>query len=155
MSRLSSVTFRALLRGICVVRPSTRSVLHRRPYCQNISDMKPKVAANETFTGHNVYRNPKRPTDFDKRVLVWSGRFKKEEDIPEIVSWETISAARSNVRIKVCMLMILFTVTGCVFMVWSGKKALKEENTLKQINAEKKAKWKEEAMQQSASLKSH
>ncbi|XP_075042102.1 protein FAM162A-like [Mixophyes fleayi] len=156
MSRLGFATFRSLVRGVCAVNPSTSSVLYQRPYCQSVNDIKPKVTPNEAFTDHTVYRNPQRPTDFDKKVLVLSGRFKKEEDIPEVVSWESIAAARSNFRIKVCMLMILFTVTGCIFMVRSGKKALKEENTLFHRNAEKKAKWKEEAVQeQTASLKDH
>ncbi|XP_073399574.1 protein FAM162B-like isoform X1 [Dendrobates tinctorius] len=105
---------------------------------------------------HQLYRNERKPTDVDKKVLVWAGRYKNREEIPEYVSWEVISAARSNVRIKICMAMILFTIVGCVFMVRSGKKALKEDNTLLQRNIEKKAKWREEAEQeQSQSLKSH
>ena len=27
-----------------------------------------------------------KPTDFEKKILLWSGRFKKEEEIPETIS---------------------------------------------------------------------
>lgn len=30
--------------------------------------------------------NERRPTNFDKKVLVWAGRFKKEEDIPKYIT---------------------------------------------------------------------
>ncbi|KAM3911120.1 protein FAM162B-like [Leptodactylus fuscus] len=154
MSRLASVSLRSLVRGVFTPRTNARSALQARTYSQNPA--KPSVTKNEGYTGHHLYRNEKKPTEFDKRVLVWAGRYKKREEIPEYVSWEAISAARSNFRIKTCMAMILGTVIGCILMVRSGKKALKEENTLLQRNIEKKAKWREEsAQEQSSSLKSH
>ncbi|XP_073494026.1 protein FAM162B-like [Phyllobates terribilis] len=157
MSRLAAVTLRSLVRGVCTPRTNARSAqLHTRSYCQNANPSKPSVTKNEAYVGHHLYRNERKPSDFDKKVLVWAGRYKNREEIPEYVSWEVISAAKSNVRIKVCMVMILFTIVGCIFMVRSGKKALQEDNTLLQRNIEKKAKWREEAEQeQSPSLKSH
>ncbi|XP_075690504.1 protein FAM162B-like [Rhinoderma darwinii] len=156
MSRLTSVTARSLLKGICAPRTNARTTLHTRSYCQNATPAKPIGTKNEASSGNHLYRNQRRPTDFDKKVLMWAGRFKKKEDIPEFVSWEVISAARSNFRIKVCMGMILFTVVGCILMVRSGKKAQQEDNTLLQKNIEKKAKWREEVEQdESPSLKSH
>ncbi|KAG8553307.1 hypothetical protein GDO81_003366 [Engystomops pustulosus] len=154
MSRLTSAAFRSLVRGVCTPRTSARSTLYSRSYSE--TPAKPSVTKNEAYSGHHLYRNEKKPTDFDKKVLVWSGRFKKQEEIPEYVSWEAIAGARSNFRIKICMAMIFGTVLGCILMVRSGKKALQEENTLIQRNLEKKAKWREEAAEQpTSSLKSH
>ncbi|XP_044124740.1 protein FAM162B-like [Bufo gargarizans] len=156
MSRLISVSLRSLVRGVCAPRTNARDNLHTRSYCQNANPAKPSVTKNQDYAGHYLYRNERRPTDFDKKVLVWSGRFKKQEEIPEFVSWEVISAARSNIRIKICTGMIIFTIVGCIFMVRSGKKALKEDKTLLHMNIEKKAKWREDAAQdQSSSFKSH
>lgn len=75
---------------------------------------------------------------------MWTGRYKRRENIPEYVSVEAIANARGKLRIRICMAMIVGTVMGCVLMVWSGKKAVKEEHTLLQRNIEKKAKWREE-----------
>lgn len=148
MSRLTSVTLRSLVRGVFAPRTNARSAQYTRSYCQNASPAKPTVTKNEDYAGNHLYRNEKKPTDFDKRVLLWAGRYKKREDIPEFVSWEVISAARSNFRIKICMAMIFGTIFGCILMVRSGKKALKEENTLLQRNIERKAKFKAEAAQE-------
>ncbi|XP_056395090.1 protein FAM162B-like [Hyla sarda] len=149
MSRLTSVALRSLVRGtLFTPRTSTRNTLHTRSYCQNANPATTSATKNEAYAGQHLYRNEKKPTDFDKRVLVWAGRYKKQEDIPPYVSWEVISAARSNFRIKICMAMIFGTIFGCILMVRSGKKALQEENTLLHKNTEKKAKWREEAAQE-------
>ncbi|KAL2304284.1 hypothetical protein Nmel_013029 [Mimus melanotis] len=94
--------------------------------------------------GKGAFRNERRPTNFDKKVLVWSGRFKKEEDIPRHISSDVLNTARNTVRIKVCYIMIALTVMGCVTMIITGKEAVKKDQTLLRVNAEKKAKWRAE-----------
>uniref|UniRef100_A0A8C3VEL7 Uncharacterized protein n=1 Tax=Catharus ustulatus TaxID=91951 RepID=A0A8C3VEL7_CATUS len=86
------------------------------------------------------------PTNFDKKVLIWSGRFKKEEDIPRHISSEVLDTARNIVRIKICYIMIALSVLGCVTMIITGKEAVKKDQTLLRMNAEKKAKWRAEVM---------
>ncbi|XP_009477740.2 protein FAM162B isoform X2 [Pelecanus crispus] len=94
--------------------------------------------------GYKAFKNDRRPTNFDKKVLVWAGRFKKEEDIPKHVSSEALDAARNTVRIKVCYIMIALTLLGCLAMVITGKEAAKRDHTLLRMNIEKKAKWRAE-----------
>ncbi|XP_074690758.1 protein FAM162B-like [Strix aluco] len=94
--------------------------------------------------GYKAFRNDRSPTDFDKKVLVWAGRFKKEEDIPKYISSEVLDAARNRVRIKVCYIMIALTLLGCLAMVITGKEAAKKDHTLLRMNTEKKAKWRAE-----------
>ncbi|KAF6118589.1 family with sequence similarity 162 member A [Phyllostomus discolor] len=64
-----------------------------------------------------------KPTDWEKKILIWSGRFKKEEEIPETVSFEMLDAAKNKVRVKISYVMIALTVAGCILMVIEGKKA--------------------------------
>ncbi|KAJ7397431.1 protein FAM162B-like [Pitangus sulphuratus] len=94
--------------------------------------------------GKEAFRNGRRPTNFDKKVLLWAGRFKKEEDIPKHISSDVLDAARNVVRIKVCYIMIALTVLGCLTMVITGKEAAKKDQTLLRVNMEKKAKWRAE-----------
>ncbi|NXF01427.1 F162B protein, partial [Smithornis capensis] len=96
------------------------------------------------FTGKEAFRNDRRPTNFDKKVLVWAGCFRKEEDIPKHISSDVLDTARNIVRIKVCYIMIALTVLGCLTMVITGKKASKKDQTLLRVNTEKKAKWRAE-----------
>ncbi|XP_032487380.1 protein FAM162A isoform X1 [Phocoena sinus] len=63
-----------------------------------------------------------KPTDWEKKILIWSGRFKKEDEIPETVSFEMLDAAKNKVRVKISYVMIALTVAGCILMVIEGKK---------------------------------
>ncbi|XP_010290159.1 PREDICTED: protein FAM162A [Phaethon lepturus] len=88
-----------------------------------------------------------KPTDWEKRFLLWAGHFKKTEDIPETVSIETIRAAKTKLRVKFSYVMIALTILGCIVMVIKGKQAVKRHESLTSMNLEKKAQWKEEATQ--------
>jgi len=85
-----------------------------------------------------------KPSPLDKKVLVWSGRFKSADQIPELVSYETLDAARNRVRVKACYVMMAATIGACLLMVVLGKRAAGRHESLTGQNMEKKAKWREE-----------
>ncbi|XP_075429258.1 protein FAM162A-like [Ascaphus truei] len=156
MSGLSLLRYKSLVRNVYSATCSTRSALQRRSYCQNVDKLKEKVTApSSSGQAQHLYRNERRPTNFDKKILLWSGRFKKEEDIPAFVSFEVIAASQNNVRIKICYGMIALTVVGCIVMVIAGKKASKEEYTMLKRNIDRKAKWRGEVEEQGTSPKGH
>lgn len=104
------------------------------------SKVEPSAAAPDrpfSVPGH-------RPSDLDKKILVWAGRFKSAEQIPQIVSFEMVNAARNKIRVRACYVMIAVTVAACVMMVISGKKAARRNESLTSQNMEKKAKWRDE-----------
>ncbi|XP_019218662.1 protein FAM162B isoform X1 [Oreochromis niloticus] len=85
-----------------------------------------------------------RPSDMDKKMLIWSGRFKSADQIPETVSFEMIDAARNKIRVKAAYVMMAATIGACMIMVFMGKRALARNETLTALNIEKKARWREE-----------
>ncbi|XP_037612754.1 protein FAM162B isoform X2 [Sebastes umbrosus] len=85
-----------------------------------------------------------RPSDLDKKCLVWSGRFKTADQIPELVSFEMIDAARNKVRVKACYVMMATTIVACLITVFMGKRAAGRHESLTGQNMEKKARWREE-----------
>uniref|UniRef100_A0A8B9GZE9 Protein FAM162B-like n=1 Tax=Astyanax mexicanus TaxID=7994 RepID=A0A8B9GZE9_ASTMX len=89
-----------------------------------------------------------RPSEMDKKFLVWSGRFKSKEQIPELVSFETIDAARNKIRVKACYAMIVVTIVCCIAMIISGKQAVGRHESLSSINLEKKARLREQAQRE-------
>ncbi|XP_010113635.1 PREDICTED: protein FAM162A-like, partial [Chlamydotis macqueenii] len=98
-----------------------RPVLHpTRATSDKVKDAQ-DAALQAANPGYKAFKNDRRPTNFDKKVLVWAGRFKKEEDIPKYISSEVLDAARNSVRIKVCYIMIALTLLGCLAMVITGK----------------------------------
>lgn len=85
-----------------------------------------------------------KPTDWDRKMLIWSGRFKTPDQIPEIVSFEMLDAARNRVRVKACYVMMAVTIGACLVMVLLGKQAAGRHESLTTMNMEKKARWREE-----------
>uniref|UniRef100_A0A3Q3FYP7 Family with sequence similarity 162 member A n=1 Tax=Labrus bergylta TaxID=56723 RepID=A0A3Q3FYP7_9LABR len=63
-----------------------------------------------------------RPSKLDRKMLVWSGRFKSADQIPELVSFEMIDAARNKARVKICYMMMGTTIAACLMMVFLGKR---------------------------------
>ncbi|NWW52385.1 F162A protein, partial [Pedionomus torquatus] len=112
---------------------------------QEESQLQPRSQTPLRVPGH-------KPTDWEKRFLLWAGHFKKPEDIPETVSIETIRAAKTTLRVKSSYVMMALTILGCIVMVVKGKQAVKRHRHQASINLEKKAQWREEASQ-SASAK--
>ncbi|XP_006795206.1 protein FAM162B [Neolamprologus brichardi] len=92
-----------------------------------------------------------KPSDMDKKMLIWSGRFKSAEQIPETVSFEMIDAARNKIRVKAAYVMMAATIGACMVMVFLGKRSLARKETLTALNIEKKARWREEHQKPSAS----
>ncbi|MBN3288171.1 F162B protein, partial [Polyodon spathula] len=86
-----------------------------------------------------------RPSEFDKTLLIWTGRFKRKEDVPEQVSFEMIDAARNKVRVKACYGMVILSIVACIGMVILGKEAAGRHENLTAQNMEKKARYREEA----------
>ncbi|XP_046531153.1 protein FAM162B isoform X1 [Equus quagga] len=94
-----------------------------------------------------VHRVPAehKPSQFDKKILLWTGRFKAMEEIPPRVPPEMIDAARNRARVKACYIMIGFTIIACFAVIASAKRAVERHESLTSWNLAKKAKWREEA----------
>ncbi|XP_028288398.1 protein FAM162B [Parambassis ranga] len=125
---------------------------NNRGMCSNLPGAKPQSspAATPTPAQHPGFRVPGcRPSDMDKKMMVWSGRFKSVDQIPETVSFEMIDAARNKIRVKAAYLMMALTIGACVVMVIMGKRAAGRHESLIQYNMEKKAKWREQIQNES------
>ncbi|XP_053931417.1 protein FAM162B [Cuculus canorus] len=125
-------------------RPMARPVLRPTRAVGDKAKGAQDTALQMANPDYKALKNDRSPTNFDKKVLVWAGRFKREEDIPKYISSEVLDAARNSVRIKVCYIMIALTLLGCLAMVITGKEAAKRDHTLLMKNVEKKAKWRAE-----------
>ncbi|XP_019391921.1 PREDICTED: protein FAM162B-like [Crocodylus porosus] len=134
----------SLARGSLCFKEAPRAPQARRAFCDIAKDGK-GAPLHTAAPGHSALKNERQPTGFEKKALMWAGRFKKEEDIPELVSPEAINAAKSTVRIRASYVMMALTLLCCFAVAISGKHASKNDNTLVRMNQEKKARWKEEA----------
>nr|XP_056705207.1 protein FAM162A [Euleptes europaea] len=121
----------------------TRWPINRRLCSKPQEGAAPKTSSG---TSNPSFRLPgHKPSEWDKRFLLWTGRYKKAEDIPETMSFEIIDAARNKMRVRMGYVMIVLTIVGCIVMVISGKQAVARHESLTSQNLEKKARWRQEA----------
>ncbi|KAM3844020.1 protein FAM162A isoform 1-T1 [Vipera latastei] len=70
-------------------------------------------------------------SEWDRKLLMWSGRFKKEDDIPQHISAKTMSASRSKLRVKVAYFGMAILLIGFVSAVLIGKQDVKKYRSLR------------------------
>ncbi|XP_077480993.1 protein FAM162B [Stigmatopora argus] len=122
-------------------------VWRQRGLCNKLQEVKAEPPAK---TPHTLgFKIPGyRPSEFDKKMLLWSGRYNTADQIPELVSFEMLNTARNRVRVKACYIMMIATIGGCLLMVVLGKRAAARNESLTGQNMERKAKWREEREQE-------
>ncbi|XP_021248093.1 protein FAM162B [Numida meleagris] len=86
-----------------------------------------------------------KPSKFDKKILLWTGRFKTEEEIPPRIPPEMLDRARNKARVKACYIMIGLSIVACFAVIASAKKAAARHESLTSWNLAKKEKWRKEA----------
>jgi len=126
---------------------SRRSLCNKPPETkpEPLAPAKPQPAAVPAPAPYSGFKVPGyKPSSFDIKMLLWAGRFKTADQIPELVSFEMIDAARNKLRVKVAVGMMAATLVGCMVMVYLGKQAAGRHESLTGQNMEKKARWREE-----------
>uniref|UniRef100_A0A8C2Y9M6 Family with sequence similarity 162 member B n=1 Tax=Coturnix japonica TaxID=93934 RepID=A0A8C2Y9M6_COTJA len=122
------------LRGIC-------SFLH---YCHSSQTDGVFLSNPAAEQAHKVVASYK-PSKFDKKILLWTGRFKTEEEIPPRIPPEMLDRARNKARVKACYIMIGLSIVACFAVIASAKKAAARHESLTSWNMAKKEKWRREA----------
>ncbi|KAM7369887.1 hypothetical protein PAMP_011176 [Pampus punctatissimus] len=138
----SRLSVRSLLGQRCRLVSETWS---NRGMCNKPQEAKAEPPAAPAKAPHPLFKVPGcKPSPLDRKILVWSGRFKTVDQIPELVSYDMIQAARNKVRVKSCYVMMVATIAACMLMVFLGKRAAARNESLTNQNMEKKARWREE-----------
>ncbi|XP_055321373.1 UPF0389 protein GA21628 [Sitodiplosis mosellana] len=74
--------------------------------------------------------------NFDKRVLVSSGKYKTIDEVPERVAQETLDRARDRFRVKMCIYMMIICVLICIVQIFRGKNAAERGESVVNTNLE-------------------
>uniref|UniRef100_A0A8B9PCX9 Family with sequence similarity 162 member B n=1 Tax=Apteryx owenii TaxID=8824 RepID=A0A8B9PCX9_APTOW len=121
--------------------PSSRAAGPRR--CCSFSSCLRRAPGGCTKEGPRLgpWRSYK-PSKFDKKILLWTGRFKTEDEIPPRIPPEMLDRARNKARVKACYIMIGLSIVACFAVIAS---AAARHESLTSWNMAKKAKWRREA----------
>ncbi|KAK5849660.1 hypothetical protein PBY51_013975 [Eleginops maclovinus] len=138
----SRLSIGGLIGQRCRLVPDTCS---HRGMCNKPQVAKAEPPAVPAAGSRASFRTPGySPSNMDRKILLWSGRFKTEDQIPALVSYETLDAARNKMRVKACYVMMGLTMAACLVMVIMGKRAAGRNESLTGQNMERKAIWREE-----------
>lgn len=93
----------------------------------------------------NVSSRTHRPNDFEKRLLVFTKKYKTTEEIPQYINQDVMERCRNQVRIKIANYMMLATAIGCIIMIISGKKAQERGDSVQKMNLDWHKEYNEKA----------
>ncbi|ETE69277.1 hypothetical protein L345_04911 [Ophiophagus hannah] len=110
----------------------------KRPYSTtNRLCCKPEKADEKTPHFQETVRSSPfshEVSEWDKKLLLWSGRFKKKEDIPQHISAKMMSATRSKLRVKVAYFAMAILLMGFVSAVVIGKQDVQKYRSLRYMH---------------------
>lgn len=125
--------------------------------CSSSSSVQPKEppkaptpTAGNTANDINVSSRTHRPNDFEKRLLVFTKKYKTTEEIPQYINQDVMERCRNQVRIKIANYMMLATAIGCIIMVISGKKAQERGDSVQKMNLDWHKEYNDKARQEIA-----
>ncbi|XP_050094380.1 UPF0389 protein CG9231 [Anopheles aquasalis] len=120
-----------------------------RSFCSQIEPKQtPKPTATgaaATGNGSTISAHTHAPNNLEKRMLVFTKRYKSIDEVPNFVSQEKMERVRNQVRIKVANYMMIATAIGCIIMVISGKKAQERGESVSQMNLDWHKEYNEKA----------
>ncbi|XP_017770841.1 PREDICTED: UPF0389 protein CG9231 [Nicrophorus vespilloides] len=97
--------------------------------------------------------NLHKVNNVEKRFLVWTGKFKKIEDVPTFVQGDIVEKARNRMRIRIANCMMAVTMIGCFLMALSGKRAHERGESVQQQTLDRHRLLKEEYLKEAQELK--
>ncbi|CAH1406893.1 unnamed protein product [Nezara viridula] len=120
-------------------RTKVLSSLHQNLYltsqlCSSKPTVQPKAAEVPPTHYTDLLRRTHKPNNLERKILVWTGRFKNDGEIPNEISQDTMEKARNKARIKLANYMMAATVVACIGMVISGKRAAEKGETIAKMN---------------------
>ncbi|KAG7167048.1 UPF0389 protein [Homarus americanus] len=86
-----------------------------------------------------------RVNKFEKYLLVWGGKYKTVQEVPDLVNQDVLERARNKARIKINIMMCVATLLSCLAMVYAGKRAQKRGESVIKMNEDWHKKYNEEA----------
>ncbi|KAL1379966.1 hypothetical protein pipiens_014537 [Culex pipiens pipiens] len=107
-------------------------------------------AAPAAGAAANIGARTHAPNNFEKRLLVFTKKYKSTDDIPPLINQDVMERCRNQVRIKIANYMMLATAIGCVIMIMSGKRAQERGETVQKMNLDWHKEYNEKAKQEDA-----
>ncbi|KAL5010918.1 hypothetical protein ScPMuIL_013223 [Solemya velum] len=90
------------------------------------------------------------PSEWDKKLLVWTGIYQNTADVPSSISTTQMKRGRDWFRIRMNIVMLILTILGSAVMIKSGRRDMEAGHNLSNENREWHRKNREEHKAQQA-----
>ncbi|XP_071501168.1 uncharacterized protein [Diadema antillarum] len=106
---------------------------------QKISPIEKQAATKEPVTRvqgspQHEHFGARATSNFDKRLLVFFGKYKTVGEVPDTVSVHLVNSIRNKFRIYVNIFIGILTMLGCVAMIYRGHQRAGKGETLAEQN---------------------
>lgn len=122
--------------------------------CSSSSSVQPKEPPKtpSASPAENVVFNARthRPNDFEKRLLVFTKKYKSKDEVPQYINEDVMERCRNQVRIKIANYMMVATAIGCIIMIFAGKKAQERGESVQKMNLDWHREYNEKAQKEMA-----
>lgn len=152
LARMFAITGCQLRTGL-----ATRNQQQMSAFCSSSSvepKQSPKPAsgnsAQDANSTANIGSRTHKPDNFEKRLLVFTKKYKSVDDVPAYINQDVMERCRNQVRIKMANYMMLATVIGCIIMIISGKKAQERGDSVQKMNLDWHKEYNEKAKKEIA-----
>ncbi|XP_052872210.1 UPF0389 protein CG9231 [Anopheles cruzii] len=119
-----------------------------RAFCSQVEPKQTPKPSPTIGNGPKLSTHTHSPNNLEKRMLVFTKRYKSLDEVPSFVSQETMERVRNQVRIKIANYMMIATAIGCIIMVISGKQAQERGESVSQMNLDWHKEYNEKARQE-------
>ncbi|XP_053683868.1 UPF0389 protein CG9231 [Sabethes cyaneus] len=126
---------------------STSSITPKEPEKSN------KTSSEASTSTTNLNTHTHAPNNLEKKLLVFTKKYKSVDDIPAFVNQDVMERCRNQVRIKLANYLMIGTAIGCVIMIISGKKAQERGESVQKMNLDWHKEYNEKARQEAAATK--
>ncbi|XP_055373469.1 UPF0389 protein CG9231 isoform X2 [Condylostylus longicornis] len=114
------------------------------------------ILSNKSISTTSCLRdqiNQHKPTNLEKRFLVWTKKYKSVDEVPSHVSYEIMERCKSKVRIRFTNYFMIIASVGCIVMVISGKNAMGRGESVTKQNLDWHKKYNEDKAKEEAAAK--
>ncbi|XP_055628678.1 UPF0389 protein CG9231 [Toxorhynchites rutilus septentrionalis] len=139
-------------RSSLVARNQPHQQIQRKSFSSGAVEPKeaPKV---EPISAANLSSRTHAPNNLEKRMLVFTKKYKTVEEIPSYINQDVMERCRNQVRIKIANYMMIATAIGCIVMIFLGKQAQERGETVQKMNLDWHKEYNEKAAQEDAAAK--
>ncbi|XP_038077962.1 protein FAM162A-like [Patiria miniata] len=94
----------------------------------------PQTSGTASGTSESAAIRHREPSNMERKVFVWTGKYKTVDEVPKLVSEAALMSAKTKFRIYINLLMGAATLLAAVAMIIIGRSRAKKGESVSGLN---------------------